>query len=142
MTIHYDDILEIPNAYDQVAPNLYFGGILSDYSLFDTVICCTPEVSLHNGREGLVTVYVPFNDNRELPSMEFLDSVVDLVIQGTNRGSTYVHCTAGINRSAIIIALTLIRQGGLPSEVVDRLRNIRSCSVLSNQTFLEYVLSR
>jgi Dual specificity phosphatase, catalytic domain len=139
MNTEYDSILEIQNPYDRVHGNLYIGGILSDYNEFDYVICCTPDAT-HDNRTNRVTHLVPFNDSRELPSENFITDVVALIIHCTGRGRTLVHCSAGLNRSGMMVALAMIREGWIPSVAVEYLRRIRSCSVLHNEVFLDRVL--
>jgi protein-tyrosine phosphatase len=136
---YYDEIMEIPNAYDCVGNNLFIGGILPSYRQFDYVVCCTPEET-HYARINQVTHMVPFNDCRELPSEQFLTEIVALVRDCRVRGSTYVHCSAGVNRSAMIVALVLIADGYEPQEAVNYLRELRSVSVLCNEDFYQRVL--
>lgn len=139
MNTEYDSILEIANAFDYVGHNLYIGGTISDYSQFSSVVCCTPEVICHNRTEQ-ITHMVPFNDTNALPPERFIQHIVDLVLNDLNHGSVYVHCSAGINRSAMIVALVLVRLGRTPIEAVEHLRTTRSCSVLCNETFYNRVM--
>lgn len=135
----YDSILEIMNPYDRVAGNLYIGGILPDYSEFDYVICCTPECT-HYNRTNKVTHLVPFNDTRELPPEQFITDVVELIILCAGKGKTLVQCSAGLNRSGMMVALAMVKGGWYSTAAVAYLRTIRSQSVLHNETFLERVL--
>lgn len=136
---YYDEILEIVNPYDHVGGNIYIGGTLPDYSKFDYVICLTPD-SLHYGRTGKITIQAPFNDTSELPPDKFIREIVNCVHRCVSLGTTYVHCSAGLNRSGMIVALVMIDNGWAPQKAVDYLRKLRSCSVLSNETFLNRVL--
>ena len=134
----YDEVLEIQNPYDEILPNLFLGGALANYSQFDAVICLTPDVSFH-GRPSQPTFLIPFNDTRAIPSTEFLMDVVDLVLQRLQRGSVLVHCSAGCNRSGLIVGLVMIELGHAPQEAIDQMRAVRSCSVLHNTHFEAYV---
>lgn len=136
---YYDEIMEIPHAYDYVGNNLYIGGILSSYTQFDSVVCCTPEAT-HYDRINQVTHLLPFNDCQLVPSEDFLMRIVELVRECRVHGSTYVHCSAGVNRSAMIVALVLIQDGYVPVEAIRYLRELRSQSVLCNESFYNRVL--
>jgi len=46
-----------------------------------------------------------------------------------------IRCQAGINRSGLIMALVLIRDGMQPEEAIELMRQKRARSVLRNQTF-------
>ena len=134
----YDEVLEIQNPYDEILPNLFLGGALASYSQFDSVICLTPDVSCH-GRPGRLTCLAPFYDIRVLPSDEFLMDIVDLVLHRLRLGSVLVHCSAGCNRSGLIVGLVMIELGHSPQASIDLMRVLRSCSVLHNPNFEAYV---
>lgn len=140
----YDEILEIQNAYDVVANRyghtLSLGGCLTNYQDFDYVICLTPDVVSHN-RTGMPTFYLPFNDTRQLPSERLVTDAVDVVGWCMRRGNTLVHCNAGVNRSAMIVALWMVNVTGMsPLNAIQHLRAVRSQSVLSNETFFYRVV--
>ena len=46
-----------------------------------------------------------------------------------------IRCQAGINRSGLIMALVLIRDGMNPEEAIELMREKRARSVLRNRTF-------
>jgi protein-tyrosine phosphatase len=46
-----------------------------------------------------------------------------------------IRCQAGINRSGLIMALVLIRDGMNPEDAIELMRTKRARSVLRNQTF-------
>lgn len=54
-------------------------------------------------------------------------------------GPTLVHCQAGLNRSALVVAVALVLEGMSPTEAIMLLRERRSPAVLCNQTFETYV---
>jgi protein tyrosine phosphatase len=140
MNTYYDEILEIPNAFDHAFGNVYLGGIQSDYSQFDYVICCTPDAR-HFDRTAQITHYVPFNDCATLPSEGFISEVVDLITRCNSAGRTLVHCSAGVNRSAMMVALAMVQSGYQPQEAINHLRETRSCSVLCNPVFENRVMA-
>src|SRR6266545_2823323 len=50
-------------------------------------------------------------------------------------GPTLIHCQAGLNRSGLLTAMVLIRQGRTVAEAVSLLREKRSPAVLCNRGF-------
>jgi hypothetical protein len=50
-----------------------------------------------------------------------------------------VRCQAGINRSSLIMALLLIRDGLAPDEAITLMRNKRGMAVLANGHFVEWL---
>lgn len=52
-----------------------------------------------------------------------------------------VHCQAGLNRSGLLAAVTLVKMGKQPSDAIDLLRAQRSPLVLCNEAFENYVRS-
>lgn len=55
-------------------------------------------------------------------------------------GPTLVHCQAGLNRSSLVVARTLIDSGYNPKDAVALMRSVRSPAVLCNPAFAEWVL--
>lgn len=81
-------------------------------------------------------------DSGDVPSWTLLQEIVDRVIHFTDRGQTLVHCQAGMNRSGLITALTIIRRGWTPTEAIALLRARRGPAVLSNRHFAEWLLTQ
>ena len=52
-----------------------------------------------------------------------------------------IRCQAGLNRSGLIMALVLIRDGKSPIEAIDLIREKRSPVALNNVNFLKYLHS-
>lgn len=81
-------------------------------------------------------------DSDDLPDVDTLNSVVDVVVNYLNSGDTVlVHCQAGLNRSNLISALVLMRQGHTARSAIELLREKRSPAVLCNRTFERFLLS-
>ena len=53
-----------------------------------------------------------------------------------------IRCQAGLNRSGLITALVMIRDGYEPQEAIDIMREKRSGYVLMNPVFEEWILSQ
>lgn len=67
-------------------------------------------------------------------------AIADQVIEAQKTGQVLVHCQAGLNRSGLVTAAVLIKEGALPSVAIRRLRALRSPAVLCNPTFEAWLL--
>jgi protein-tyrosine phosphatase len=76
-------------------------------------------------------------DSHDGVDWDDLDKASDLVLEGLEKGKTLVHCQAGLNRSGLVAAVTLMKQGKTAQEAIDLLRKTRSPLVLCNQTFVK-----
>jgi protein-tyrosine phosphatase len=56
-----------------------------------------------------------------------------------NDGPTLVHCQAGLNRSGLVSAVTLVLRGSTPDEAIRMLRDRRSPAVLCNPAFEQHI---
>ena len=54
-------------------------------------------------------------------------------------GPTLVHCTLGLNRSALVVALSLIMSGWSVNAAIDMLREKHHPQLLKNDTFVEFL---
>lgn len=129
--------------FDHVIGNLYIGGITEDLSKFKYIFCLTADRTYRGGTSGEQIIHLASfeDDPRHLPPEWFINDVVDRVLDCTERGPTYVHCTAGLNRSGMIVALCLVERGWGPKDAIDMLRGIRSQHVLNNPLFFRRVIT-
>jgi protein-tyrosine phosphatase len=85
---------------------------------------------------------VEMYDHGTLPNLEQLHSLAELVNTMRDNGETVlVHCQAGLNRSGLVTALSLIKRGMKPSTAIAKLRSSRCDMVLCNDVFENYLLS-
>jgi protein-tyrosine phosphatase len=68
---------------------------------------------------------------------ETLFKASDAALKGLEKGKTLIHCQAGLNRSGLTAAFTLMRMGMSAQDAIDLLRKQRSGMVLCNQTFVK-----
>lgn len=127
--------------YDHIIGNLYVGGLTNDTDAFKYIFCCTPDKT-YFGNSKQVIHLVSFNDTEhELPPEWFIDDVVARVVECCQKGATFVHCSAGLNRSGLIAALSLVKAGShSPTEAVALLRTKRAANMLCNNLFEKRVL--
>jgi hypothetical protein len=78
-------------------------------------------------------------DADDIPTMthRIADVVNDCLSKGVK---TLVHCQAGLNRSALVVATAMIKRGWEPAVAVKYLRDARSPLVLCNPIFEEWIL--
>lgn len=87
-------------------------------------------------------IVVTFFEDGALPDVDYLNALADLGLAMWKKGPLLVHCQAGLNRSAMIVVLMLVRSGKMTAgDAVAMLRAKRSTSVLFNVNFLSHVLS-
>jgi len=71
-----------------------------------------------------------------------LEDIVKMAHKDWKSGKrVLIRCQAGLNRSGIVMALVLIRDGYSPEEAITVMREKRSEAVLCNKHFVDYLLS-
>lgn len=71
---------------------------------------------------------------------ETVNEVARLAHEFMYQGKTLIHCQAGLNRSNLIAASVLIKDGYTPRYAIEVLREKRSPLVLCNRTFEDWLL--
>ena len=74
------------------------------------------------------------------PTIDLLDIVKMAHSDWKNGKKVLIRCQAGLNRSGIVMALVLIRDGYSPAEAITLMREKRSPAVLCNQQFTRWLL--
>lgn len=70
-----------------------------------------------------------------------LEDIVKMAHKDWKSGKrVLIRCQAGLNRSGIVMALVLIRDGYSPEEAITVMREKRSEAVLCNKHFVDYLL--
>ena len=116
--------------YAEVVPGLYIGSHPEPEDPFE--LGATVVVTLTSGttaravpRHG-VLIHWPIKDG-PIPPLEVLEGVVSLIVTTMNAGAVvYVHCQAGLNRSALVVARVLMASGMTAQQAIDRVRERRS----------------
>lgn len=92
-----------------------------------------------NAADAFLYVYLPTHDG-DLPNRDRLHAVARLGADLVGRGHRVLsHCGMGLNRSALVAGLILMRGGMTGSEAVARLRERRP-GALFNEIFTRYLL--
>jgi protein-tyrosine phosphatase len=122
--------------YSHIKGNLWTGGcpVEAVPREFKFVVCLYPWEPYDRPQE---TAYlsVQLYDEGSVPNVEMLDALGDYVKAVSKIGMTLVHCQAGLNRSGLVAALALIRDGMTPDAAINLLREKRCDAVLCNPAF-------
>ena len=79
-------------------------------------------------RNGLL-IHWPIKDG-PVPDQETLKAVAELIVRCLGSGaSVYLHCQAGMNRSVLVAALVMMRQGMTAEGAIERVRERRHGSL-------------
>lgn len=125
-----------------ITDNLWTGGCQTGLRLPEEV---THLVSLYRWEEYDVwhdldsTLTVKMYDSLDGPNTTQVIAIADWVNECRKTGITLVHCQAGLNRSGMVAAVALIRDGMGVDEAIDLLRSKRSPAVLCNGAFVEWL---
>lgn len=141
ITAHKNMEFNVP-FMSEIAPNLWQGG-------------CQTGLELPHYIKHLVSLYPweSYKVNHELDSIVILrmfDSLeqstdqIDILAQWVNEcrktGPVLVHCQAGLNRSSLVVARSLIFGGWTAEQSIAHLRSQRSPACLCNQAFEDWLM--
>lgn len=135
----------LPSYFDtdlvsHVEGNLYQGGCQTGVELgddFQTVVSLYPW-GRYMLNEGTFRHEFTMYDSEDGVAFEDLVKASDEVLNGLAKGDkVLVHCQAGLNRSGLVTAFTLMRMGRSAQDAIDLLRRSRSPMVLCNDTFVK-----
>jgi len=124
--------------------NLWMGGCIGGVRLDDDF---KHVVSLYPWEQYSLTRFTDraefqLYDGADIPDERLLGRAVRYTNRCLEDGKTLVHCQAGLNRSGLISALSLIERGWSPGHAIQLLRAKRHDLVLCNKAFEEYLLEQ
>ena len=122
-----------PSDFAEVVPRLYVGAHPEPESAFDfgadVVVCLTANPAIPSPHSGRLLVHWPIKDG-PVPRPEILRSVAGLIDTFLKQGAVvYVHCQAGMNRSALVVGRVLMAQGMTADEAIALVRDRRKGSL-------------
>lgn len=141
----------VTELYSEILPGLYMGGTADD----DVVDVAKPLKNLNatNEFDSVVTAYSwaqPMSWYCHENRFGFSDGPInDETFTKVDELATWLHgewkqgkkclarCQAGLNRSGILIALTIMKDGYTAKEAIDLIRTKRSPYALGNKYFVE-----
>lgn len=137
--------------WNEVVPGLWQGGtgvrsgslsacVVTDQ--FDSVVSLASATG-YGPNEGVTHEVFRFADAAlDYFHEQRIGELADHVVGELERGrKVLVRCTGGLNRSGLIIALALIKQGRTPDEAIDLVRAARGPWALCNGAFVTYLRS-
>lgn len=127
----------------EIVPNLWMGGCIQGLTLPDEIkyVVSLYDREAYKLNPGVERKEIVMYDAGFMPDVKQLHQIADEVNVLRGAGPTLVHCQAGLNRSGLVTALALIKDGRTPREAIDLLREKRSPLVLCNETFENWLLS-
>ena len=143
-----------PQLYSMIAPNLFQGGTDDLDVIHLAQTNNRPRTDLPF--DAIVTLYAwarPADWNIQefrygVPDASIKDIDLDRLRQAVNFGydrwkqgdRVLVRCQAGLNRSGLVLALILIKDGLEPAEAINRIRDNRGPDALFNDNFHAWLL--
>jgi protein-tyrosine phosphatase len=143
-----------------IIPGLWQGGCLYNQSrsgrsitqaivpddTFDVIVSVYQGATNYGPGLGHPAHYVfPFVDEEALSdyALKQLKKATEVTSQAVTEGaSVLVRCQAGLNRSGLVVASTLIQLGYKPEDAVQIIRARRSPWALCNETFVNHLLAQ
>ena len=158
--IHYG----IRELWTEVAPGLFVGGTADDDHMGIARECSTLGRGLSIGDaeigpedfDAVVTMYAwarPVDWGVEELRWGIMDGHQDLPIEEMQETVAWAHrrwkkgkrvlirCQAGLNRSSLIAALVLVRDGMTPHDAILKIRRTRSEQALFNTAFTRFIVA-
>lgn len=127
---------------DEILPNLWMGGHPKNVAEFQYVFCLVSKCAYKVESHQTVTI-APFEDVTEQElNGDFLHELADQVLRCHQRGKTLVHCEHGLNRSALVVALALVKLGYTPADAVAHVKAVRYFDALNNRTFNDWLMKQ
>ena len=125
---------------------LWVSGVIEDWSLVSesgitVVIDLEDEVDhgVPSVADNILYIYLPIHDGT-LPNLDRLHAVATLAASLVAAGHRVLaHCGMGLNRSALVAGLTLVRMGMPATRAVDLIRERRP-GALYNEEFVRHLL--
>ncbi len=151
----YQVIEEPQTLFNEILPNLFMGGTLDS----KTIDCAQPLQEFQGERDFdcIVTLYAwaaPANWGVEERRLGFPDAqIIEEYLEPIHEMATWAHsrwksgkkvlirCQAGLNRSGLLTALVLLREGHSPKQAIELIREKRSEWALCNSDYVTYIES-
>lgn len=140
--IHGNTPFDVP-FISHVTGNLWQGGCQYGLVLppnIKHVVSLYPWEAYYIKHDATYTPYVMY-DSDEVQE-EDVRSAAELVNERVEDGPTLVHCQAGLNRSGLVAAYSLMLKGMSALNAITLLRESRSPAVLCNRTFEAWLMDR
>ena len=145
------------NTWDEIKPGLWLGGTHDEHDMrwgrashelppigpdeFDTIITMYAWARPADWFVKEIRFGIYDGDMSDFDTAS-LHEIVSIAHRDWKAGKkVLVRCQAGINRSGLIMALVLIRDGMSAAKAIELMRSKRARSVLRNETFEKWLLA-
>ena len=129
-----------------VTPNLYLGDAgcaadlerLKSLGITHVLNCAAGETRNMSGvylQHGIQSISVAAKDNENCALLDGHVDVEAFLVKARASGRVLVHCVQGLNRSGLVVAAALVRDGADVVDAVRTLRKRRGNDALSNTNF-------
>lgn len=137
IALHGNTPFDVP-FISQITDTLYVGGCESGLKLPNFIkhvvsLYKWEQYHYHDNLDSVLTVTM--YDSNEGPDAAQIRCIAEWVNHCQTTGPTLLHCQAGLNRSNLVAAASLMLEGLSAGEAISLLRERRSPAVLCNQTF-------
>lgn len=121
-----------------IVPNLFLGGAPKNIDPYLHVIS-VGERPTYLVPVGKMVVVNPLLDSYRKPDVARIRLLAELANSYKEAGPTLVHCSLGLNRSALVVAFSLMLTGWSAKAAIEMLREKHHAEVLKNETFVEFL---
>lgn len=140
--------------YTEVSKGLWIGGTADDDTIMEFNRAAKPSITKQDF-DTVITAYAFANPcdwgvkevrycfyDSDMSDIDLkqLDEVVEIAYKDWKAGKKVLsRCQAGLNRSGLVMALVLLKEGYTAQEAIDLIRSRRSPYALCNQDFVRYL---
>ena len=142
IAVHGNTPFDVP-FISQIDDNLWQGGcetglVLPDF--IENLVSLYPweQYQIKHQPSSVLMVFMYDSEDQEFGQV---DGISRWVNECRANGPTLVHCQAGLNRSSLVAARALIRDGMNPEEAVALIRDKRSPACLCNRSFHDWLVA-
>ncbi len=143
IAIHGNTPFDVP-FISHISGGLYQGGCQEGLILphnIDKVLSLYPWEQYYIDRKDVERVEVKMYDSED-QAFDQVDELADQVNEWLKQGyNVLVHCQAGLNRSSLVAARALMKQGLTSEAAINTLRTSRSPACLCNPSFESHLRS-
>ena len=141
-----DEVRRMHRLPVDVTPNLYLGDAgcaadlerLHELGITHVLNCAageTRDMRAVYGQHGMQSMAVAAKDNENCSLLDGHRDVEAFLVKARQSGRVLVHCFQGLNRSGLVVAAALVREGVSVIDAVRTLRARRGNDALSNTNF-------
>jgi hypothetical protein len=126
--------------WHEIVPGLWQGAGTTVPEGFDIVLTCSRSAARRHPPREAAHWQLLFRDGRRVPDGDEIWVWAQRLNDELNRGRrVLVRCKAGLNRSGLLVAATLVVRGASPDEAVARIRQCRGPRALNNRHFVRWL---